>query len=115
VTLDVDEQGVREILVGRVLGRIRRRRGVGGGERLVGVLPEPLVGVPAPATNLGLETLVGEHRADHALGLGSRGGVLRVDVQPLAVAGDDHPVAEALGNLVIEIERPQPLAELAVD
>ena len=100
----------RSLLVA-VLGRVGRRVRIGGCERLVGVLPEALGLVPSPPPDLGLEPILGEDVADHPLGLVRGLGGLRVDVHPLAVAGDDHAVAEPLGDLVVEVERPQALGE----
>ena len=98
-----------------MLGGVRRRRRIRRLDLLVGVLPEALALVPAPAPDLGLEPLLCEDVADHPLGLLRGLGRLRVDVHLLAVAGDDHAVAEPLLDLVVEVERPQALGQPPVD
>ena len=109
--LDEDEERVRDALAGSPLGVVGGLRLVGRGQRLVGVLPEALTGVPAPPAKVRLEPVGGQHPADHALGLGGRFGGLGVDVEPVAVASDDHSVAQSPRDVVVEVERAQALPE----
>src|SRR3954454_21237107 len=68
------------------------------------------VGIPPGDPRRRLEAIAARQLARDALGLPRRVLTPGVQEHPGAVPGDDHPIAEALSRLVIEVEGSQPVA-----
>ncbi len=98
-------------LRGLVALLLRRSLLVGFGKRHRGVLPRLLVGMPAGQRRLGAQPLGGDQVARHPLGLPRLALGRRVEEHPRPIAGDDHPIAEALARLVVQVQRAQSLGE----
>src|SRR4051812_29048793 len=69
------------------------------------------VGIPPGDPRRRLEAIAARQLARDALGLPRRVLTPGVQEHPGAVPGDDHPIAEALSRLVIEVEGSQPVAK----
>ena len=84
---------------------------VGFGKRHGGVLPRLLIRMPAGQPRVRAQALGHDQVARHPLGFPRLLLARGVEEHPRPVAGHDHPIAQALARLVVEVQRAQPLGE----